>query len=416
MASQYLSKKTPSLATRAFASRFDNVPLGPPDAILGIVEKFLNDPAEQKETLSAGAYRDDDGLPFVLKCVREAETRLLAQELNHEYAPIIGLKAFVDHSLGFALGQDSSAIAEKRVSAVQTLSGTGACRLATSFIKRFVTDSIYVPDPTWGNHIPISTDSGLKVHKYRYLDRETQGLDLTGLLEDVNDAPDGSAFLLHACAHNPTGVDPRPEQWKEISALMKEKGHLAFFDCAYQGFASGDADADAFSIRHFVEEGHQIMLSQSFAKNFGLYGQRVGCFSVVCKDAEESERVLSQIKILVRPMYSSPPIHGARLVQTILEDDELTSLWRQECKGMADRIIDMRHALRNRLEDGSSRDWRHVTDQIGMFCYSGLSKQEVERLASEFHVYFTLDGRISVAGLTTKNVDYVAESIKAVIA
>lgn len=404
------------MATRAFASHFDDVPMGPPDAILGIMEKYLNDPAEQKETLSVGAYRDNDGLPYVLNCVRNAEIGLLDQKLNHEYAPIIGVKPFVDCSLAFAFGRDSSAIAEQRVSAVQTLSGTGACRLATSFIKRFVADSIYVPDPTWGNHIPISTDSGLKVHKYRYLDRETQGLDLAGLLEDVNNAPDGSAFLLHACAHNPTGVDPRPEQWKEISALIKEKGHLAFFDCAYQGFASGDADLDAFSIRHFVEEGHQIMLAQSFAKNFGLYGQRVGCFSVVCNDTEESQRVLSQIKILVRPMYSSPPIHGARIVQTILEDHNLTNDWREECKGMADRIIAMRHALRSRLEDGSSRDWQHVTDQIGMFCYSGLSKQEVQRLADEFHVYFTLDGRISMAGLNSKNIDYVAESINKVIA
>merc|ERR1712032_1154217 len=181
--------------------------------------------------------------------------------------------------------------------------------------------------------------------------------DLEGFLADVNNAPNGSAFLIHACAHNPTGVDPRPEQWKEISAAMKAKGHLPFFDCAYQGFASGNADADAFAIRRFVEDGHQFMLAQSFAKNFGLYGQRVGCFSVVCKDTEESKRVLSQIKILVRPMYSSPP-------------------------------IGMRHALRSRLEKGSSRNWQHVTDQIGMFCYSGLTKQEVERLADEYHVYF----------------------------
>lgn len=375
----------------------------------------MKDPAERKYTLAVGAYRDDDGQPHILKSVREAEMRLLAQTLNHEYAPIIGVKKFVDLSLGFALGGDSPAIADNRVSAVQTLSGTGACRLANTFIKRFVTGSIYVPDPTWGNHIPIAKDSGLDVNTYRYLNRDTQGLDLEGFLADVNNAPNGSAFLIHACAHNPTGVDPRPEQWKEISAAMKAKGHLPFFDCAYQGFASGNADADAFAIRRFVEDGHQFMLAQSFAKNFGLYGQRVGCFSVVCKDTEESKRVLSQIKILVRPMYSSPPIHGARIVQTILEDAELEAQWRLDCKEMADRVIDMRYALRTRLEKGSSRNWQHVTDQIGMFCYSGLTKQEVMRVADEYHVYFTHDGRISMAGLTTKNIDYVAESIKAVI-
>lgn len=356
--------------------------------------------------------------PYLLPSVLEAEKRIMAANKNKEYAGIAGMKDFVDLSLKFAYGEDSPALAEKRVTGVQTISGTGGCRLAGEFFARFLGKGtpIYLPNPTWGNHIPIMKDAGLEVRQYTYYHPATRGLDFDGLIKDLNSAPERSVFLMHACAHNPTGVDPTLEQWKEIAAVFKAKNHIAFFDCAYQGFASGDANRDAGAIRYFVEQGHNIFLCQSYAKNFGLYGERVGALSVVTHDEEEAERVLSQLKILVRPMYSNPPIHGSLIVSTILSDPVLKKQWYSECKGMADRIISMRTALRSSIEDlqkssSTQADWSHITDQIGMFCYTGLTEKQVARMIDQHHIYLTKNGRISMAGVTSKNVDYIAQSI-----
>jgi aspartate aminotransferase len=274
---------------------------------------------------------------------------------------------------------------------------------------------VYLPQPTWANHIPIFADTGFGIKHYKYYDPSNCGLDFKGLLNDLNTAPDHSFVLLHACAHNPTGVDPTLEQWKELSALFKKKQHFAFFDCAYQGFASGDVDKDAAPVRTFVDDGHQVLVTQSFAKNFGLYGERVGSIQVVVGSADEAVKLDSQLKILIRPFYSNPPIYGARLVEAILTDPKLTALWKQEVKGMADRIISMREMLVKKLaEHGSKRSWKHITDQIGMFCYSGLTSHQVDELAAKYHIYMTRNGRISIAGINTKNVDYLAESMHAV--
>jgi aspartate aminotransferase len=232
------------------------------------------------------------------------------------------------------------------------------------------------------------------------------------MIADVKAAPKGSIFLFHACAHNPTGVDPTQEQWKEISDAVKAQGHFAFFDMAYQGFASGDTDKDAFALRHFVKEGQNVALCQSFAKNMGLYGERVGAFSLVCADAEEVKRVDSQLKIIIRPMISNPPIHGARIASEILSNPTLYKQWLGEVKGMADRIITMRALLKDNLEKlGSKHDWSHITSQIGMFAYTGMTPEEMDRLAKEYSVYATKDGRISVAGITSANVGRLAEAI-----
>jgi len=255
----------------------------------------------------------------------------------------------------------------------------------------------------------------LTVEKYRYYNKDTIGLDFEGMVADIKGAPKGSIFLLHACAHNPTGVDPTPEQWKEISEAVKSGSHYAFFDMAYQGFASGDTDKDAFPVRHFVEQGHNICLAQSFAKNMGLYGERAGAFSIVCADAEEKKRVDSQVKILVRPLYSNPPVHGARIASEILNDKALNKQWLGEVKGMADRIITMRALLKKELENlGSKHDWSHITSQIGMFAYTGLNPEQMDKLAKEHSVYATKDGRISVAGITSGNVKRLAAAIHAV--
>ncbi|EPQ63475.1 Cytosolic aspartate aminotransferase [Blumeria graminis f. sp. tritici 96224] len=235
------------------------------------------------------------------------------------------------------------------------------------------------------------------------------------MIMDIKNAPIGSIFLLHACAHNPTGVDPSSEQWKEISKEMKARGHYIFFDMAYQGFASGDTDKDAFPIRHFVSDGHNFCLAQSFAKNMGLYGERVGAFSIVCENIEERRRVDSQVKILIRPLYSNPPIHGARIASNILNNETLKSQWLTEVQEMASRIIKMRALLREELEKlGSSHDWCHITNQIGMFAYTGLTPVQMEKLQNDFSVYATRDSRISVAGITSANVKRLASAIHAV--
>lgn len=403
-----------SAGSRALSSWTD-VPMGPADPILGLTEMFNNDQDPRKVSLGVGAYRDDNGKPWVLPSVRAAEKKLLDDQVNKEYLGIAGLKPFVDLSLKFAYGADSGPLADKHIAGVQTLSGTGACRLVAEFFNRFkisTNNAIYMPNPTWGNHIPIFKNAGMDVKQYTYFDRELVGLNFDAMLKDIKDAPDGSAFLLHACAHNPTGSDPTMEMWREISDVMKAKRHVPFFDCAYQGFASGDAEKDAAAIRLFVEQGHQVCLSQSFAKNFGLYGERVGALSVVCEDKDEAARVESQLKLLIRPMYSNPPANGARIVQTILSDPKLEAQWRDECKSMADRIIQMRDLLKGNLEkEGSSRDWSHVTSQIGMFCYSGISQEQVLEMREKHHVYMTNDGRISMAGVTTGNVEYLAAAL-----
>ena len=445
------------------------VAMGPPDGILGLVEAFQKDDFPKKVNLSVGAYRSDEGKPWVLPSVKKAEERVLAASMNKEYAPIHGVNDFVETARAFALGKASPALAEGRVASVQSLSGTGACRVIGEFYRKFLPPgaAIYMPDPTWGNHANIFRSAGLDVRSYRYLDRQTNGLDLDGMIADLSEAPEGSAVLLHACAHNPTGVDPTTDDWKRLCTALKARPGLSlFFDSAYQGFASGDAEADAFSIRHFVSEGVPFALAQvretlvarsgrqwgratggerdardapmaacamrrlrhappapcaaralrrprppppapsaacvhrrpqpharavqSFAKNFGLYGERVGVLSMICDDAEEAGRILSQFKIIVRGMYSNPPIHGARIVATVLGDEGLEAEWRAECKTMADRIITMRDALRAGVaQAGSTHDWGHITSQIGMFCYTGMSEAQVGRLKDEYHIYIT---------------------------
>ncbi|KAJ1643113.1 aspartate transaminase aat1 [Coemansia asiatica] len=404
-----------SFALRAL-STWANVQMGPPDAILGITEAYKRDTDARKMNLGAGAYRTDAGEPYVLTSVRKAEEAILKRGLDKEYLPITGLAKFTGAAASLAYGASSSAL--ERLAITQSISGTGALRIGGAFLQRFYTaqPTVYLPDPSWGNHAAIFRDSGLKVAKYRYFDPSTNGLNLAAMLEDIRAMPRGSIVLLHACAHNPTGVDPTPAQWAQIQQAVEEGQHLAFFDMAYQGFASGDTDRDASALRSFVQGGKTpVVLSQSFAKNMGLYGERVGTFSVVAADASERDRVLSQLKILVRPLYSNPPVSGARIAAEVLTTPGLRQEWLDEVKAMADRIIGMRAALRGRLEElGSKKSWVHITDQIGMFCFTGLTPEQVDRLARDYHVYLTRDGRVSIAGISSSNVAYLAESIHAV--
>lgn len=400
-------------------STWNAVPAGPPDPILGVTEAFKADKDPRKINLGVGAYRDENGKPYVLDAVKAAEEKIYAAKQDKEYLPITGLADFTKLAAKLAYGEDSQVLADGLVATTQSISGTGALRVGGAFLGKHYpgVKTIYLPTPSWGNHTPIFRDSGLEVKGYRYFDKKTVGLDFAGLKEDLKAAPEKSIVLLHACAHNPTGIDPTEAQWAEISDIVKERQLFPFFDMAYQGFASGDTVKDAFAVRHFIKEGHQIALAQSFAKNMGLYGERVGLFSLTTSSKEEKARVDSQIKIVVRPMYSNPPLHGARIASTILSDPKLNATWLKEVEGMANRIITMREELYNALTHDlkTPGEWGHIKSQIGMFSFTGLTAPQTQALAEKAHVYMTKDGRISMAGLNSGNIRYFAEAVDAAV-
>lgn len=388
---------------------------------------YRADESPNKVDLGIGAYRDDNAKPWVLPVVKKADEILRNDpELNHEYLPIAGLAPFTSKASELLLGASSQAFADKRVASVQTISGTGACHLGGLFLSRFyktpagTAPTIYLSNPTWANHNQIFSNVGLKTATYPYFDKSTKGLDINGMLRALADAPERSVILLHACAHNPTGVDPTPEQWRDIASVMASKGHFPFFDTAYQGFASGDLDRDASAIRYFVEQGFELIVAQSFAKNFGLYGERAGCFHFVAAPSADAAatttRVASQLAILQRSEISNPPIYGAKIASTVLNDPALFAEWKENLRTMSGRIIAMRKALRSKLEEfGTPGTWNHITDQIGMFSFTGLNEAQVLKLREEFHIYMTKNGRISMAGLNTKNVEYVAKAVDKVV-
>lgn len=403
-----------SFSMTAPKSYLTDIPMGAPDAILGIADNFKKCTDPNKVNVCVGAYRDENGKPWILPSVKAAEKIMMDDPAqNKEYASIVGDVAYVEQAIKFAYGQDADLSV---IAATQTLSGTGACRIGGEFLSKFYpVKKIYIPDPTWGNHIAIFEESGMEVIRYRYYSRATNGLDFDGMLEDLNAAPEGAVVLLHACAHNPTGCDPSKEQWKTISSLIKKKNLQVFFDSAYQGFASGDAEADGFALRYFVDEGHSVMLAQSFAKNFGLYGERCGTLSFVTDNADEKERVMSQVKRIIRPMYSSPPVHGSSIVRTVLTNEALTKQYYEECAFMANRIGSMRTLLAEELKNaGSTHDWSHITSQIGMFAYTGMNSDMCDQITSEYSIFLTRDGRVSLAGLNEDNVAYVAKAIHSV--
>ncbi|CAN1215114.1 Aspartate aminotransferase, cytoplasmic [Linum perenne] len=400
-------------------SVFDAVIRAPEDPILGVTVAYNKDTTPNKLNLGVGAYRTEEGKPLVLNVVRRAEQILVNDHSGiKEYLPITGLADFNKLSAKLILGADSPAIKDNRVTTVQCLSGTGSLRVGGEFLARHYHEhTIYIPTPTWGNHPKIFTLAGLSVKTYRYYDPTTKGLDFQGLLEDLGAASSGAVVLLHACAHNPTGVDPTLEQWEQIRQLIRSKQLLPFFDSAYQGFASGSLDADAQSVRMFVSDGGECLVAQSYAKNMGLYGERVGALSIVCKTADVASRVESQLKLVIRPMYSSPPIHGASIVATILKDSDMYKQWTMELKAMADRILSMRQQLFDALSTRgfSSCDWSHIIKQIGMFTFTGLNSEQVAFMTKEYHIYMTFDGRISMAGLSSSTVAHLADAIHAAV-
>jgi aspartate aminotransferase len=308
---------------------------------------------------------------------------------------------------------------EGRIAAVQTLSGTGALRVVGEFIVKHLpraASEIWVSDPTWAVHNAIFEEAGMTVKSYPYWDETSKALNFEGMISALKTATPGCMVCLHACAHNPTGVDPTEEQWIQIADVMQERCLIPLIDSAYQGYASGDLAKDAFSVRLFVQRGFEFFVCQSFAKNLGLYGERIGMLHVVCNTAPQAKAVLSQLKLVIRPMYSSPPRHGAELVTRILDNPQHFEAWKRELKAMADRILEVRGLLRRGLEEkGTPGTWAHITDQIGMFSFTGLSVRQCETLMNQHHIYLLMSGRISMAGLNRTNISYMVECVDKVV-
>ncbi|KAL2113179.1 hypothetical protein VUR80DRAFT_5086 [Thermomyces stellatus] len=401
----------------------DIVPQAPEDPLFGLMRAYRADESKDKVDLGIGAYRDDNAKPWVLPVVKKADEILRNDpDLNHEYAPIAGIASYTSKAAQLMLGADSPALQQKRTASLQTVSGTGAVHLGALFLAKFFSGekTVYLSNPTWANHNQIFSNVGIKTAQYPYFSKQTKGLDFDGMKAALAAAPERSIVLLHACAHNPTGVDPTQDQWKELAAVIRQKNHFPFFDCAYQGFASGDLARDAWAVRYFVEQGFELVVAQSFAKNFGLYGERAGCFHFVTApgpDAETSiSRIGSQLAVLQRSEISNPPIYGARIASLVLNDPALFAEWEDNLRTMSGRIKDMRQALRSKLEElGTPGTWNHITDQIGMFSFTGLSEAQALKIREDSHVYMTKNGRISMAGLNTRNVDYVARAIDKVV-
>ncbi len=397
------------------ASVLAGVEMAPRDPILGITEAFNADANPAKVNLGVGVYYDESGKIPLLECVQRAERELVGTARPRGYLPIDGMPAYDQALRTLVFGADSPAVAEKRVVTVQTLGGTGGLKVGADFLRRVAPAAgLWLSDPSWENHRALFENAGFKVSTYPYYDAATKGLRLAALLEGLRAIPTGDVVVLHACCHNPTGVDLSPEQWMAVCEIVQARGLVPFLDMAYQGFADG-IDADAAAVRAFAAATHPVFVSSSFSKSFSLYGERVGGLSIVAGSADEAARTLSQLKRLVRTNYSNPPTHGGQVVATVLNDPELRALWERELAGMRDRIRRMRERLTALLQARHPDvDYGFITRQRGMFSYSGLTKDQVAALRERFAIYAVDSGRICVAALNERNIEAVANAIAAV--
>jgi len=400
----------------ASTSLFSAVEMAPRDPILGITEAFNADTNPAKTNLGVGVYYDDEGKVPLLACVRKAEEQMMQAPAPRTYLPIDGLAAYDKAVQELVFGAGSAVIQEKRAVTVQAIGGTGALKIGADFLKRFAPGAeVYISDPSWENHRALFESAGFTVNNYTYYDEATHGVNFDGMKAALKAMPKGSVVVLHACCHNPTGADLSQEQWGEVIAIVTGNGLIPFLDMAYQGFGSGIAE-DGAVVRRFVDAGGPLLVSNSFSKSFSLYGERVGALSVVASSAEEAARLLSQLKRVVRTNYSNPPTHGGKVVATVLSNPELRQLWEDELAGMRVRIKQMREEFVRRLkEKAPGRDFDFVRQQVGMFSYSGLTKEQVGRLREESSVYAVDTGRICVAALNSKNIDRVIDAIAKVL-
>jgi len=394
------------------ASLLTAVELAPRDPILGVTDAFIADSNPAKVNLGVGVYFDENGKLPLLACVKQAEREMTDKGAPRGYLPIDGLAAYDKAVQGLLFGTDSETVKSGRAVTVQALGGTGGLKVGADFLRRFAPNAqVWISNPSWENHRALFEGAGFTVNNYTYYDPATQGLDFAGMIAALEKVPAGGIVVLHACCHNPTGADPTADQWTRIIEVVRARGLVPFLDIAYQGF--GDSiDADGAVVRHFAATPGPIFVSSSFSKSFSLYGERVGALSVATADKDEAARVLSQLKRVVRANYSNPPTHGGQIVTTVLNTPELRALWEAELATMRDRIKLMRATLVERLHERMpGRDFKYMLRQRGMFSYSGLTQAQVLRLRGEFSIYAVDTGRICVAALNAKNVDYVADAI-----
>ena len=397
-------------------SAFSAVELAPRDPILGLTELFKSDTNPNKVNLGVGVYYDDNGAVPLLGCVKSAETQIVAKQRARSYQPIDGNANYNKLVQTLLFGADSEALDANRIITAQTLGGTGALKVGADFLKQVVGCSdVWISDPSWENHRGIFGNAGLTVNAYPYYDPETRGIAFDRMIEQLKVLPKQSIVLLHACCHNPTGVDLSEDQWRTVVEVVVDRGLIPFLDIAYQGFGSS-LDEDGLVVRLFAEKCPSLVISNSFSKSFSLYGERIGGLSIQSATADEAKRVQSQLKRLIRTNYSNPPIHSGALVETVLADSNLKSEWIQELGGMRERIKQMRLDLSTNIAKlCPGADFSFITEQKGMFSYSGLTKEQVIKLREEHSVYAIESGRICVAALNSKNIGFVSEAISKVV-
>ncbi|OZI58891.1 amino acid aminotransferase [Bordetella genomosp. 1] len=395
---------------------FDSVELAPRDPILGLNEQYNADTRPGKVNLGVGVYYDDEGRIPLLGAVRKAEMARIEAAAARGYLPIEGIAGYNKGAQALLLGNDSKLAAEGRVLTTQALGGTGALKIGADFLRQLLPQSkVLISDPSWENHRALFERAGFTVGTYPYYDAATRGLNFDAMLAGLQAAPEQTIVVLHACCHNPTGVDPTAEQWKQIADVVKARNLVPFLDIAYQGFGE-DLEQDASVVRMFADLGLTMFVSSSFSKSFSLYGERVGALTVIAGNKDEATRVLSQLKRVIRTNYSNPPTHGGTVVSTVLNTPELLEEWKKELAGMRDRIRSMRKQLVEKIKEaGATQDFSFVLQQRGMFSYSGLTSAQVDRLREEHGVYAVSSGRICVAALNSRNIDVVARAIAAVL-
>ncbi len=406
------SQMTPSHMPSPLAA----IGMAPKDPILGVTETYVADRNPKKVNLGVGVYTDDDGKVPLLECVREAEDVGVSSGSPKSYLPIDGLAAYDNAVKELIFSKESIALKEKRIVTVQAIGGSGGLKIGADFLRQICPGATaWISDPSWENHRALFEGAGFPVKAYPYYDPKTHGLNFEGMLGALRKMPAGDVAVLHSCCHNPTGVDLTQEQWRQVLEVVKSRGIVPFLDLAYQGFAEG-TDADAYAPRLFAEAMQPVFLSSSFSKSFSLYGERAGALSVVAGNADEAARALSHLKRVVRTNYSNPPTHGSAIVARVLTSPDLRAQWEKELGAMRERIKQMRKALVDGIHQRvPGSDFSFILQQRGMFSYSGLTKEQVLRLRSEYSIYTIETGRICVAALTTKNIGYVADAIARVI-
>lgn len=395
---------------------FQNVGYYPGDPILGLIEKYNEDPNPKKVNLGVGVYYDNEGHLPILECVKKVEKELAEKNLPHNYLPIDGLTGYRQACQNLLFGPNHEAVQSGRIATTASLGGSGALRIGAEFIHHWFPDAkVYVSNPTWANHIGIFESAGCEVNKYPYYDPNTNGIKIAELKNFLSNLEAGNIVLLHPCCHNPTGIDPTTQQWDDILAIVKQRGLIPFMDFAYQGLGE-NLDQDAYAIRKAVDLGLSFFVSNSFSKNMSLYGERVGALSVICQTIEEAKLVQSQLKLIIRRFYSSPPGHGNYIVDKTLNDPILFKQWEKEVYEIRDRIRAMRIHLHDVLQEKlPDRDFTYLSAQRGMFSFTGLSSEQVARLQCEYSIYIVENGRMCVAGLNSRNIDYVAQAMAEVL-